>query len=68
MALNGSFIVPDNDTIALPVTGRGRVLNEHSVLAEIGRIIGSSLDIDDVYDDFAATVRTLTRDASHTHA
>ncbi len=35
------------------------MLNEHSVLAEIGRIIGSSLDIDDVYDDFAATVRTL---------
>ena len=35
------------------------MLNEHSVLAEIGRIIGSSPDIDDVYDDFAATVRTL---------
>ena len=35
------------------------MLNKHSVLAEIGRIIGSSLDIDDVYDDFAATVRTL---------
>lgn len=44
---------------SLPRTTGGRVHCEHSTLAEIGRIIGSSLDVDKVYDDFAVNVRTL---------
>jgi PAS domain S-box-containing protein len=36
-----------------------RLASEHSVMAEIGRIISSSLDIDDVYERFAEQVRRL---------
>jgi PAS domain S-box-containing protein len=36
-----------------------RLANEMAVIAEIGRIIGSTLDIDEVYDRFAAEVKKL---------
>ena len=36
-----------------------RLADENAVLAEIGRIIGSSLNIDDVYERFAEEVRKL---------
>ncbi|MBU2054385.1 MAG: diguanylate cyclase [Proteobacteria bacterium] len=36
-----------------------RLAEEMAVIAEIGRVIGSSLDIDEVYERFAAEVRKL---------
>lgn len=41
-----------------PTTGE-RMGRELTLIAEIGRIIGSSLDIDEVYERFAAEVRKL---------
>ena len=36
-----------------------RLAEENELLARIGRVISSSLDVDDVYEQFAEEVRTL---------
>ena len=36
-----------------------RLANEMAIIAEIGRVIGSTLDIDEVYDRFAAETKKL---------
>ena len=38
-----------------------RLAEENAVMAEIGRIIGSALDISDIYDQFADQVRKLVQ-------
>jgi PAS domain S-box-containing protein len=45
--------------IARDITERKRMEEETAVLAEIGRLIGSTLDINEVYERFAAEVRKL---------
>ncbi|EKD36679.1 MAG: multi-sensor hybrid histidine kinase, partial [uncultured bacterium] len=41
------------------ITGRKRIEAETETLAEIGRLIGSTLDIDEVYERFAGEIRKL---------
>ena len=41
------------------ITERKRAEQEIDILAEIGRVIGSTLDIDEVYERFAVNARKL---------
>lgn len=45
--------------IARDITERKKVEDETAVIAEIGRLISSTLDIEEVYERFAAEVRKL---------
>jgi len=45
--------------LAISVVERSQAAAQNEVIAEIGRIISSTLDIDEVYDAFAAQVRKL---------
>jgi len=48
-----------NEELRKDITERKRVEQEMSILVEIGRLIGSTLDIDEVYERFAVEARKL---------
>jgi len=48
-----------NEELRTEITERKRAEEEMVILAEIGQVIGSTLDIDEVYEKFAAEARKL---------
>ncbi|MCH8185954.1 MAG: PAS domain S-box protein [Chloroflexi bacterium] len=56
---NDDNVVIGTAGIVRDLTGTRRLADDNAVLAEVGRIVGSSLDIDKTYERFAEEVRKL---------
>jgi PAS domain S-box-containing protein len=52
-------LIRANEELRAEITERKRLEEEMTAIAEVGRVIGSSLDIDEVYERFATEARKL---------